>query len=222
MKRTLTMLVSSALCAAVISSCSKTETKTTANVLMVHASPSVPVTKITTDEAAPYSGNLAYGMNTGYVRLESGNRNIKMLLQDTAMLTTAIPLEADRYYSVFLIDTGSSISTLVLNDNLDKPAGNQSRLRFIHLSPNGVPVDVLITRTDDTVFKNKKFKEVTDFTTFNPGVYRMHIRRSGTVDTMIHIPTFTLSAGKIYTLFLKGLDSTTGKTAASSTLIQHN
>lgn len=223
MKKAWIPFVASVMGAMVFASCSKEETKTYSNMMIVNASPALQTTTITTDESIPYTSTLIYGQNTSYIQVESGSaRAIRTAIRDSASLITTLPAPAGQHQSVFLIDTGTRITALVVGDNLGT-SGNRARLRFLNLSPNAVPVDVTVAKTVDTVFREKAYKQVADFNDFVPGVYNMIISRTGTTDTVCSVPTFSLSAGKVYTIYLKGYDSTySGKTAISTSMIQHN
>ena len=128
---------------AMVSSCSKDEeTKTYANVLVTHASPDAPGVDLLVDGSKQNSAALSFPSNTGYLKVESGSRNVKVNVSGTSttVINADLALEKDKNYSVFAIDSVSKISALVLTDDLTAPASGKAHVRFVHLSPNA-PAD---------------------------------------------------------------------------------
>lgn len=190
----------------VFSSCKKDEVKTFANVNVTHASPNAPGVDLLVDGAKQNGSALNYGSSTGYLQIESGARNIKVNASGTAttVINANLTLDADKNYSVFAIDSLSKISALVLVDDLTAPAAGKAHVRFVHLSPNAPAVDIAVASSGDVVFGNKSFKESTPFTPLNAGTYNLDVRVAGTNTVALVLPSITLEAGKIYTVYAKG------------------
>lgn len=182
-----------------------------ANVLVVHASPDAPGVDLLVDNTVAGT-NLTFPNNTGYLSVNGGTRNIKVNVTGTSttVIQANLNLEENKYYSVFAVNQVSAIEPLVFEDNLTAPASGKAHVRFIHLSPNAPAVN--ITLTDGTVvFNNVPFKGSVNFTPLDAGTYNLQVRDAATNQTVVlELPNITLQAGKIYTVFAKGLLGGTG------------
>jgi len=174
-------------------------------VLVTHASPDAPGVDLLVDNTVAGT-NLTFPNSTSYLEVNSGTRNVKVNVTGTS--TTALQanlnLAADKNYSVFAVNNVASIEAVVLEDDLTSPASGKAHIRFIHLSPNAPAVD--ITLTDGTVvFGDYIFKEASAFTPLNSATYNLQVRLAGTSTVVLDLPNIALTAGKIYTVFAKGL-----------------
>lgn len=201
-------------------SCKKEEEKTYANVLVTHASPNAPGVDLLIDGSKVNTSALAFPLNTGYLKAESGTRNVKVNVAGTTttVINADLNLEKDKNYSVFAIDSVSKISAIVVADDLTAPASGKAHVRFIHLSPNAPAVDVAVTG-GAVVFGNKSFKDATAFTPLNAGTYNLEVRVAGTTTVALPLPGITLEAGKIYTVFAKGFLGGSGTEALGAQII---
>ncbi|AFH50693.1 Cell wall anchor domain protein [Ignavibacterium album JCM 16511] len=182
-----------------------------ANVLVVHASPDAPGVDLLVDNTVAGT-NLTFPNNTGYLSVNAGTRNVKVNVTGTSttVIQANLNLVANKNYSVFAVNQVSAIEPLVFEDDLITPASGKAHVRFIHLSPNAPAVN--ITLTDGTiVFGNVAFKGSVNFTPLNAGIYNLQVRDAATNQTVVlELPNINLQAGKIYTVFAKGLLGGTG------------
>jgi hypothetical protein len=191
-----------------------------ANVLVVHASPDAPGVDLLVDNAVAGT-NLTFPNNTGYLQVNAGTRNVKVNVTGTSttVIQANLNLMENKSYSVFAVNQVSAIEPLVFEDNLTSPASGKAHVRFIHLSPNAPAVN--ITLTDGTiVFGNVSFKGSVDFTPLNAATYNLQVRDAATNQTVVlELPNITLQAGKIYTVFAKGLLGGSGNQALGAQII---
>ncbi len=196
-----------------LSSCKKDEeaTKNYANVLVTHASPDAPGVDLLISDAKQNTSALNYPLNTGYLQVEAGTRNIKVNVAGTptSVINKDLTLEKDKNYSVFAIDSVSKLSALVLTDDLTAPASGKAHIRFIHLAPNSPQVDFSVLG-GSVDFTNKSFKDYTAFTPVDAGTYTISVEFTQTQSFFAALPGINLQAGKIYTVFTKGLIGATG------------
>lgn len=205
-----------------MTSCKKDEeAKTYANVLVTHASPNAPGVDLLVDGSKQNSAALTFPNNTGYLKVESGTRNIKVNVTGTSttVIEANLDLAKDQSYSVFAVDSVSKISAVVLADDLTAPAAGKAHVRFVHLSPNAPAVDVAVAGGGAVVFGNKAFKEYTAFTPLDAGSYNLEVRVAGTQTVALTLPTITLESGKIYTVFAKGFLGGSGSEALGAEII---
>jgi hypothetical protein len=191
-----------------------------ANVLVVHASPDAPGVDLLVDNAVAGT-NLTFPNNTGYLQVNAGTRNVKVNVTGTSttVIQANLNLMENKSYSVFAVNQVSAIEPLVFEDNLSNPASGKAHVRFIHLSPDAPAVN--ITLTDGTiVFGNVSFKGSVDFTPLDAATYNLQVRDAATNQTVVlELPNITLQAGKIYTVFAKGLLGGSGTQALGAQII---
>ncbi len=209
---------------AMFSSCEKDKDKTYANLMVVHASPDAPGVDLLIDDVKKNSAALTYPNNTGYLSVESGTRNIKVNVSGTTtnVINGDLTVEQDKNYSLFAIDVVAKLSVVVLGDDLTPPAAGKAHVRFVHLSPDAPAVDIAIAGSGTVVFGNTGFKGFTGFTSLNVGTYNLDVRLAGTSTVVLVLPAITLQAGKIYTVFAKGLVQGTGAQALGAEVILNN
>lgn len=202
--------------------CDKDEdNKTYANVMIVHASPNAPGVDLLIDDEKQNTAALNFPGNTGYLRVESGSRNIKVNAAGTSttVINADIMLDVDRNYTIFAVDSLSKISAIALGDDLTAPASGKAHVRFVHLSPNAPAVDIAVASSGAVVFPNTAFKGSTAFTPLDAGTYNLDVRVAGTSTVALVLPAITLEAGKIYTVFAKGFLGGTGAQALGAEII---
>lgn len=217
-----------------VTACDKDDdTMETANarVLVVHASPDAPAVDLLVDNVKVNSAALAYPANTGYLDVASGTRNFKVNAAGTTttVINADVPLMENMAYSVFAYDRVAQIKPLVVMDNLATPAAGKAHIRFLHLSPGApaVTIGVLNGSTFAPVFSNRSFETAATatanqaFTPVDAGTYTFDVRLTDGTTSVLTVPNIALQAGKIYTVFARGI---VGNTASplSASLIVHN
>jgi len=188
-------------------------------VLVTHASPNAPGVDLLVDNVIAGT-NLTFPNSTAYLEVNSGTRNIKVNVTGTSttVIQADLPLATDKNYSVFAIDSVSSIEPLVLEDNLTSPVSGKAHVRFIHLSPNAPAVDITTT-TGGIVFGDYIFREASAFTPLDAGTYNLQVRLQGTSTVVLDLPGIVLTNGKIYTVFAKGFVGGAGAQALGAQII---
>jgi hypothetical protein len=135
------------------------------------------------------------------------------------VIGATVPFQARAAYSVFAVNTVANIEPLLLTDDLTRPAAGKAHVRFVHLSPNAPAVDIAVAGGGPVVFGNKAFKDYTPFTPLPAASYDLEVRLAGTNTVVLPLPGIKLEAGKIYTVFAKGLVGGTGAQALGAQII---
>lgn len=211
-------------------SCKK-EKNDEASVLVTHASPNAPGVDLLVDNSKVNSSPLTFPNNTGYLKVNAGTRNIKVNAAGTSttVINADIPFTKDKNYSVFAYNQLASIGAILVEDNLSVPASGKAHIRFFHLSPGApaVTVGVLNGTTFTPVFSNRAFETQATaaanqaFTPVDAGTYTFDVRVAGTSTSVLNLPGITLQAGKIYTVFARGIVGNT-TTPLGASIILHN
>jgi hypothetical protein len=193
-----------------------------ARVMAVHASPDAPAVDLLVDGAVAGTG-LAFPNNTAYLSVAAGTRNVKVNVAGTAttVINADLPLTGGASYTVFASDVVASIGAVVLTDDLTAPASGKAHVRFVHLSPDAPAVDVAV-QGGPVLFANKAFKQYTAFTPVAAGTYNLEVRLAGTATVALPLNGIVLQAGKIYTVFAKGLVGGSGAQALGAQIIVNN
>jgi hypothetical protein len=210
MKRWMKLLMLVVMPAIVLTSCDDDDDddmglNETASVMVVHASPDAPGVDLLVDNAKVNTAALTFPNNTGYLDVQAGRRNFKVNAAgtNTTVIDANVDLTRDMNYSVFAINTLSSIEPLVLEDDLSTPAAGKAHVRFVHLSPDAPAVDVAVTN-GPVIFSNRAFKSATAFTPVDAASYNLEVRLAGTETVVLTVPNVQLATGRIYTIFARG------------------
>lgn len=209
-----------------VTSCKDDEEETPApsvdksSVMVTHASPDAPGVDLLVDNTKVNSAALTFPNSTGYLSVNSGTRNIKVNVAGTSttVINADLPLVKNVSYSIFAVNTVASIEPLVIEDDLSAPATGNAHVRFIHLSPDAPAVDIAVDG-GAVVFPDVTFKEYSDFTPLPAGTYDLEVRVAGTTTVALDLDPIVVEAGKIYTVFARGLLTGTGNQALSAQII---
>jgi len=191
------------------------------SVMVIHASPDAPGVDLLVDNSKVNSSALEFPNNTGYLSVNSGTRNVKVNVTGTSttVIQADLQLVKNTSYSVFAVNTVANIEPLVLSDDLTAPAAGNAHIRFIHLSPDAPAVDIAVDNGGPVVFANTAFKGNSPFTPVPAGTYDLEVRVAGTSTVALNLDPITVQAGKIYTIFAKGLLAGNGAQALSAEII---
>lgn len=201
-----------------------------ASVNVIHASPDAPGVDLLVDNNKVNTAALTFPNATGYLTVTAGTRNIKVNAAGTTttVINANLPFTANKSYSVYAFNRLASIGAFMVEDNLATPASGQAHIRFFHLSPDApaVTVGTLSSGTFSPVFSNRSF-ETQATATANQGfapvpaaTYTFDVRVGNT--SVLNVPGVVLQAGKIYTVFAKGLVNGTGAQALGAQIVLHN
>ena len=191
-----------------------------ARILFVHASPDAPAVDIRIDRQLA-ARSLAFPKNTPYRYTFSGDRRVTVNVAGTATTVIDAPVTLNKrtFYSVFAVNNVANIEPIVLVDDLSAPARGKAHVRFLHLSPNAPEVDIAVANGGPVVFGNYVFKEASPFTPLDAGTYDLEVRLAGTGTVVLPLPGIKFDAGKIYTVFAKGLVGGSGAQALGAQII---
>lgn len=197
-------------------------------VMVVHASPNAPNVDVRINDKVALT-NVPYPNNSSYTEVKSGSTNFKVSPTGTTnyVIDASVPLEPNKNYTVFAIDSVNKIKAAVVADDLPTPASGKTHIRFFHFSPNAPAVDIAVS--DGTVlFSNRRFNDQSTtstyaaFTPVNAGTYNLEVRAAGTNTVVLNLPNITLTAGKIYTVFARGFLGGSGAQALGAQIIVNN
>lgn len=186
---------------------------TVAGLGFVHASPGTGALDFIVDGQKVNGKTFTYTNDLGYFGAYPGSRLFGVTKKDSVRyLTTAnVNLQSGVFYSAFIIDVLPTPKILLVQDDLKAPDAEKAKVRFINLSPDAPALDLAINGQSTTLFNGKAFKDVSPFISIDPSEnYTFEIREGASVTATL--PATKIEKGKIYTLWAKGLKSTTDST----------
>jgi hypothetical protein len=185
----------------------------TAKAIIVHASPDAPGVDISLDGTVVTAlGTLTFTKSTAYTTLPA-SKDIKVGLrvpgQTADAYAATVKLGKDTSYTILAINKLDKISFLsfVDIDLLKAPAAGKAKVRFIHASPDAPAVDITVKGSTAKIFDNVAFKSQSTIETA-AGTLDLDVKVAGTQTVALSLTGVKLDAGKIYTVFARGLLTT--------------
>ncbi|RYD77677.1 MAG: DUF4397 domain-containing protein [Sphingobacteriales bacterium] len=200
-----------------LSACKKdwdeSNTITVAGIGFVHASPGTGALDFIVDNQRANNKDFNYTNDLGYYGAYPGSRLFGITKKDSLRLlnTANVTLRSGLFYSAFVVDVLPAPKILVVEDDLTAPATGKAKIRFINLSPDAPSLDLAVEGANTALVTAKAYKEASPFISIDPAVsYNFQIKESNNVTATL--PATKIEAGKIYTLWAKGLKSKTDST----------
>jgi len=175
-------------------------------VRLVHAVPDAPPLDVLVDDTLAFA-NVPFTRTTGYRSLVIGPHTLKIVPAGATapvLASTTLTVEADRGYTVIALGKLASVELQVLADDNSLPEAGQTRLRFVHASPDAPALDMAI-ENNLLLFGNVSFKGVSDYRPLDAGTYDLEVRASGTVTEVLNVPGVELAEGTVNTIIAMGL-----------------
>lgn len=179
----------------------------------VHASPGTGSLDFVLDNSK--IGNFTYTNDRGYYAAYPGTRIIGVAKKDSLKYLTSgtATLKGGSFYSAFVVDTLKSTKILLVEDDLKAPETDKAKVRFINLSPGSGKLDLAVEGNATALFTAKAFKEYSTYSSVNPSEsYTFQVKEAGSATVKASLPAVKIEKGKIYTIWAKGLSSTTDST----------
>jgi hypothetical protein len=182
----------------------------------------------------PFPGgglNTNGSLNSDYLMIEPGNAKIELFIMNqgtpkpiSKLLESNIDMEADKRYTLFLADTAGNTAAWVVRDDTPTPDSGFSRIKFVNAMPNVASMDLYKGTNASTatlLVANVAYKGVSDYVNVTPGTDSFFVRRAGdpVSATPIARRAFALANQRIYTIFSRGYNGTTGNRAPNVSAI---
>ena len=171
-----------------------------------HASPNAPAVDIYINDRLTVR-NLGYRQFTEYLKVKPGNYNIKVYPAGEVaipVINSDLLIENNKILTAAAIGPLGNIGLEVVEDiQMPIPEG-KVMLRIAHFSPDAPAVNATLNNSN-VAFNNVSFREVTDYTSLNPGLYTLQVTVAGTDDVVLIVPNINLKANRFYTIYIIGL-----------------
>lgn len=193
-----------------------------ASFAVTNVAPGSPQVDVIVDGKITSASRLSYGNTTVsvpgattiYLPIYSGQRSITVS-KDTGRTASLADLSADfatgKSYTIFLLDSvmNGKARAIRVMDDLSLPTAGSGKVRFFHFAPAQGPVDVTFARgtTDSITLANVGYAGTgtpdASFRNVPAGSYTVKLKQPGT-QTVLLSSTATITAGRIYTFFVRG------------------
>ena len=194
------------------------------SLMLINASPDAGVIDIAFNDVKLNSKPLSYTENTAYNLIDAGIKKVVTTFPPSFVEQLSIPmlLKTKKVYSVFFAGrVGNRTSVYVATeDNLSNPDKGKSKYRFINLSPNSSTLDLRLAN-DSILVSNIPFGSASDFNQIKAGTYSLRLVSRDTSIKVNANLNFTLTNGKVYTFWAKGLVKGLGVQATGIQAIQN-
>jgi hypothetical protein len=175
-----------------------------AMVRVAHLSPDAPPVDVYVNGARALSA-VPFKDVSSYLPVPSGSVNFRVTPANAAtpvVIDATVTLSDGGNYTVAATGFLAGIQPLVLED--DRGTTGQSKVRFVHASPDAPAVDIAVTG-GPVLFSNVSFRQASGYPQVAPSTYDLEARPAGTTTVALAVPDVTLRPGTNYTVFAVGL-----------------
>jgi|GEM_PF-6479501 len=196
------------------------------SLMLINASPDAGAINIAFNNQIKNPIPLAFMDNTSYVLIDKGNlKQVVTTVPPSSIEILSIPmlLKSSTAYSIFFTGQiiGGNAQYVATADSLKNPNRNRAKYRFINLSQDSRTLDLRLLSNDSILIPNIPFGAASNFNQIKPAKYTFKIISRDTNIKITDTITHTLSNGKIYTFWAKGLVKGADKKALGIKIIQN-
>lgn len=151
--------------------------------------------------------DLPYKQVSLYLTLKPGKYHIDLYPTGNmtdSVLNKKVTIEAGKSYTLAAIDSVKKMR-LLSYENQPVVPWNESKVRFIHLSPDAGPMDIAV-KNRDVVFPNIVYKQATDYLGLTPMTVDLETRQAGTRNVFLPMPHVQFNPNETYTIVITGLN----------------
>ena len=178
-----------------------------ARIRILHASPDAPKVDVY------INGNrilrdFPFKETSNYLSLPAGKYQVDIYPAGdmvSTVLSKKVTVEAGKQYTLAAADMVEKLKLVVLDDNPSIPSG-ETKVRFVHLSPDTQPVDIAV-KNGDVIFRNIEFRRSSDYLALSPLTVDLEVRATGTKDVLLPLPALSFQRNQVYTLVAVGLSN---------------
>lgn len=179
-------------------------TETPSKVRFLHASPDLKTVDIYINGSRVLR-DFAYKDNSSHMQLSPGKYQLD-IYPAGEMVSTVISkkliIEPGRMYTAAISGPSSKLRLITFEDQPYTPVG-ETKVRFIHLSPDAPAVDIVGTN-GDPIFQDVSFRQATTYLGLMPMTVTMEARIAGTKNTVLTIPDVKLEPNNAYSVVAVG------------------
>jgi hypothetical protein len=119
-----------------------------------------------------------------------------------SVLNKKITVEPGKSYTLAAIDSVKKMRLLVFQNQPTVPR-NESKVRFIHLSPDTPPLDIAV-KDRDVIFPMVSYKQTTEYLGLTPMTVDLEVRGTGSKTVLLPMPRVHFMPNESYTIVFVG------------------
>ncbi|MFP5115029.1 DUF4397 domain-containing protein [Bacillaceae bacterium C204] len=176
-----------------------------AYVRVLHTSPDSPNVDLYIDGKRVIR-DLPFKNVSSYLPLKAGKHHIDIYPAGNmvdSVLNKKITVEPGKAYTLAVIDSVKKMRLLVFQNKPRVPV-NESKVRFIHLSPDTSPLDIAV-KDRDVVFPKLSYKQATEYLGLTPMTVDLEAREADTKTVLLPMPRVQFMPNESYTIVFLGL-----------------
>ncbi|MDF2606036.1 MAG: hypothetical protein K0S34_226 [Bacillales bacterium] len=173
-------------------------------VRVFHASPDAPAVDIYINNQ-PVFKNVSYKMLSNYLKVPAGDYRIEVYpagTKENALINNIYRLSSGNVFTIAAINELKKLSLLAIPDQIIVPT-NEAAVKFVHLSPDGPPVDVAVVG-GDVIFSNVSFSQITNVLNLSSINLDLEVRLAGTKTKVLEIKNVYFEPNTSYTIYAVG------------------
>ncbi|WP_108671220.1 DUF4397 domain-containing protein [Peribacillus acanthi] len=174
---------------------------------VLHAAPDAPNVDVYVN-GTKILKDFPYKRMTEYLPLPQGSYHIDIYPTGESINTVIsrrINVEGGKSYTLAAIGSVAkkNLTLQPIEDSTHTPSG-ESKVRFVHFSPDAPAVDVAV-KGGDVVFSNISYRKVTDYLGVTPLTVDLEVRLAGSDSVVLSLPAVSLLPNMGYTIYAIGL-----------------
>ncbi|MEH7176554.1 DUF4397 domain-containing protein [Neobacillus vireti] len=173
-------------------------------VRFLHTSPDAPDVDIYINGQMQVK-RLPFRVASNYLALKPGKYHIDIYPTGNSVdsvLNKKITVEPGRTYTHAIIDSVKKLRLLPYLNQPEVPL-NESKIRFLHLSPDTGALDFAV-KDRDVVFPNISYKQASEYLGIMPMTVDLELREAGTKQVVLSMPKTKFRPNETYTITLIG------------------
>jgi hypothetical protein len=175
-----------------------------AKVRIVHASPDAGPVDIYVN-GTRILRDFPYKEASDYLSLPAGRYQVDIYPAGnmvSTVLSRKVTVESGKIYTVAAAGNAAKLKLVILEDHPAVPSG-ETKIRFVHLSPDAPAVDIAV-KNRDVIFPNISFRQASRYLALTPMTVDLEARIAGTSNVALSIPRVQFKADQVYTLLAVG------------------
>lgn len=176
-----------------------------ARLRVLHASPDAPKVDVYVN-GNRILRDFPYKEVSNYLSIPAGKYQIDIYPAGdmvSTLLSRKVTVEAGKQYTVAAADLAEKLKLVTLEDSASIPNG-ETKLRFVHLSPDSDRVDIAV-KNGDVVFKDIGFRQASNYLGLSPLTVDLEVQATGTKNVLLPLSALTFNRNQVYTVFALGL-----------------
>lgn len=151
-----------------------------------------------------FFNDLDFTQFTPYMYMPKGTYTVEAFHEDTVdnpIVSQSIVIGEDELLTVAIVIDNGVVRLLPIEEDKEIAAGRDSKVRFVHLVPNGREVNILLNEKE--VFNNVGYLEVTEYALIAPAEYDADVEASINGE-IINSSQIRINPNRIYTFYALG------------------